>query len=280
MHKIGVGLITCNKPERLAQSAPLVPNVDEFVIVNDGNPYDNNLYPKHAEIIQHTRNMSVGVAKNAAMRYLINKGCRFIFIIEDDILIQREDVFEKYIKTAEESGIWHLNYALQGPANRVQQQQGPVNVETRHLLSQESKPNPRAVVSVGTNEIALYPNCVGAFTFFLREVIKQVGYHDEHFKNAWEHVCHTYRIIKTGLHPPFWWFADINESWEYIQDIPNCIEESTIAKTPEWINNFRNGMQWFKRKHGYTPQEIPDTNSDEVLNQLNFIQQRYARKLL
>lgn len=278
--KIGIGLITCNKPERLSQTAPLVPNVDEFVIVNDGSPYDNSIYPKSAEVIQHDRNMCVGVSKNDAMRYLIQKGCRFIFLMEDDVIIKRPDVFEKYIRTAEESGIWHLNYALQGPANRKQVQQGPMNVEQRHTLSQTSQPNPREIVEVGNNEVALYPNCVGAFSFFLREVILKVGYHDVRFKNAWEHVEHTYRIIKMGLHPPFWWFADIHPSWEYLDDVPACIENSTIAHTPEWIANFKRGMEWYQHKHGFVPQKTPDTSPDQVLQSLNFIQNNYARKIL
>lgn len=279
-NKIGVGLITCNKQDRLEQSAPLVPDVDEFVIVNDGQPYDNSVYPKNAEVIQHSKNMTVGVSKNDAMRYLIQKGCQHIFLMEDDVLIKTPEVFVKYIQAAEVSGIWHLNYALQGPANRKQIEQGPMNVQERQNLMQDSPPNPRAVIDYDGIDIAFYPNCVGAFSYFLRGVIKEVGYHDEHFKNAWEHVEHTYRIIKCGLHPPFWWFADRNDSGELLGDIPNCIEESTIAHTPEWIENFKKGMSWYQKKHGWIPQQTPDTPPDQVQQILEQIQTNYAKKIL
>jgi len=280
-HKIGVGVITCNAEHRLKQSLPTVPNVDEIVVVNDGRPYSNNVYRKDIEVIQHSRNKCVGISKNDAMRYLVQKDCDSIFLMEDDILIKDVNVFEKYIHTAEASGIWHLNYGLQGPANRQQIQQGPMNINERGQLDQNSAPNPRQIVDYGNGiELALYPNCVGAFSYFIKGIIKNIGYHDEHFKNAWEHVEHTYRIIKAGLHPPFWWFADIADSYNYITDIPGCIDDSTIAHTPEWHQNFREGMEFYKHKHGWYPQQSPDTHPQQVLDILKTIEKNYARKVL
>ena len=278
--KIGLGVVTCNKPERLLQSGKTIPDVDELVIVNDGKAYVDEVYPQNAELIQHEKNMCVGVSKNDAMRYLIQAGCEHIFLMEDDVLIKNPGVFEAYIKAAEVSGIWHMNYGLQGPANRKQTEKGPMNVEQRQLLEQDSEPNPRAVIDYDGINIAFYPNSVGAFSYFLRGVIKEIGYHDEHFKNAWEHVEHTYRIIKAGLHPPFWWFADLANSGEYLADIPGCIEDSTIAHTPEWMDNFRRGMAWYKQKHGWTPQETPDTDPNEVIKILDQIKTNYARTVL
>ena len=279
-NKIGLGLVTYNKEERLKQSGATVPveGVDTFVVVNDGTPYSE--YPAGAEVIVHKRNMCVGVAKNTALRYLMQQDCDHIFLMEDDVLIKRPDVFEAYIHAAEKSGIWHMNYALQGPANRKQTQQGPMNIEERGKLSQVSEPNPRATINYDGTDISFYPNSVGAFSYFLRGVIKSVGYHDEQFKNAWEHVEHTYRIIKAGLHPPFWWFADLANSADYLGDIPNCIEESTIAHTPEWIQNFQKGMAAFKQKHGYVPQQLPDTDPNQVIQILDQIKTNYANTVL
>lgn len=279
-NKIGVGVITCNAEDRLQQSLPLIPNVDELVIVNDGTTYSNDVYLGH-KVIQHPRNKGVGISKNDAMRHLIQSGCDHIFLIEDDVLVKRENVFEQYIKTAETTGIWHLNYGLQGPANRKQKTQGPMYIDKRQDLDQNAEPNPRQIVEYDNGiNLALYPNSVGAFTYFLRGVIKYVGYHDEHFHNAWEHVEHTYRIIKAGLHPPFWWFADIENSDNYLGDIDGCIENSTISKTPEWHKNFREGMEWYKHKHGFFPQKTPDTNPSIVMKILESIENKYSKKVL
>lgn len=280
-HKIGLGVITCNAENRLKQSGALIPNIDCLCVVNDGMPYSSSTYPKGAEIIQHSKNKGVGISKNDAMRYLIQQGADSVFLMEDDVLIKNSKVFEQYIKTAEASGIWHLNYALQGPANRKQIQQGPMDVTQRQKMSQTSEPNPRIVVDYGNGiEVALYPNCVGAFSYFYKGIIKAVGYHDEHFHNAWEHVQLTQKIIDKGLHPPFWWFADINKSWEYLEDIPGCIENSTIAHTPEWMKNFREGMEYYKHIHGWYPQNTPQTSPDDVLKILKEIKTKYARKIL
>jgi len=279
-HKIGVGIITCNAESRIRQSGPTVPQADYMVIINDGKPYANDAYPKGIEVIQHTMNKNVGISKNEAMRYLIQKGADSIFIVEDDMLIKRQDVYEAYIKTAEKTGIWHLNFALHGPANKKQIQQGPMNVQDRHLLDQNSAPNPRQIVSYGDVDLALYPNCVGSFSYYLKSVIKNIGYIDERYKGAWDHVEHTYRIIKAKLHPPFWWFADIANSGDYITEIPGSIENSTIAHTPEWMKNFREGMEWYKFKHGWYPQQTPHTSPEDVMKSLEFLETNYKHKVL
>jgi len=258
----------------------LVPEVDEMVIINDGTPYENSVYGDK-EVIQHPKNKGVGISKNDAMRYLVQHDCSHIFIMEDDVLIQDENVFEQYIKTAEVSGIWHMNYALQGPANRTQKGNAPMFIQERANFDQDSPPNPRQIVEYENGlDVALYPNCVGAFSYFLKSVIKHVGYHDERFHNAWEHVEHTYRIIKAGLHPPFWWFADIADSWNYLDDIEGCIENSAIAKTEEWNQNLQEGMAWYSHKHGWIPQQTPDTPPQNVMAILENIEKTYARKVL
>jgi hypothetical protein len=91
------------------------------------------------------------------------------------------------------------------------------------------------------------------------------------FKNAWEHVEHTFQAIKNNFHPPFWYFADIENSWEYLTDIPNSIQESTIARTPEWNENFRIGTEYYKKKHGITPTETPLLNPQSVYNVINYL---------
>ena len=110
-NKIGVGVVTYNRPSFFKKCIDSIPNVDTLVVVNDGNPYSSSDYSnKIKEIIQHSKNKSVGVSKNELMRYLIQDGCVHIFIMEDDISITDPNVFTNYIKGAEASGIWHLMY--------------------------------------------------------------------------------------------------------------------------------------------------------------------------
>jgi len=264
-NKIGVAVITCNGQERFESCIKTIPNVDKLVIVNDGIPYPNNVYPSGAEIIQHSKNKSVGISKNDGMRYLIQNDCQHIFLIEDDMLIQNAEVFIKYIHAAESSGIWHLNFGYHGPAN----------------MTQDGKPNPRQIVEYNNGtSIALNLHCVGAFSYFLKGVIKQIGYHDEHFNNCWEHCSETLKVIEAGLHPPWWWFSDVADSYNYIKEYASSEANSVIRKDDAWQKNMREGMEYFKHLHGNYPTQIPDTHPQEVMKKLEIIEKNYARKVL
>lgn len=262
---IGVGMVTYNAEHRIRQSSITVPSwVKHFVIVNDGTPYTDGSYPENAHIIQHETNMSVGQAKNSAIEYLMSQGCEHIFIMEDDVLIKDENVFDQYIKTSINTGIKHLNYALQGPANRKGYQSFNT-LDERAKMEVDNDPNPREIVKYSDDiEVALYPNCVGSFSYYQREVLETIGGFDSVYKNAWEHVDHTVTAFKNGFTTPFWWFADINKSWNYIDDIENCIAESTIGRTPEWQANSVKGFKHFEKKHGMGPTQIPDTSKETL----------------
>jgi hypothetical protein len=269
---IGVGMVTYNAPDRIKQSAATIPTwVKHFVIVNDGTPYDPSVYPEHAKVIQHETNKSVGQAKNSAIRYLLEDGCEHIFIMEDDVLLQSEVVFDAYIKASLISGIKHLNYALQGPANK-KGAKGFENLEDRAKQENLTEPNPRQVLKYSEGiEIALYPNCVGAFSYYQREVLESIGGFDDFYKNAWEHVDHTMEAFKKGFTTPYWWFADINNSWLYITDIEGCIENSTIGHTDTWKENFERGFHHFAKKYGFGPTNVPDSKPEQLQNVLNFL---------
>lgn len=280
-NKIGVGVVTYKRPDYFKTCINSIPNVDTLVVVNDGDPYPSDLYPsKIKEVIQHTKNKCVGVSKNELMRFLIQDGCEHIFLIEDDMEVLKPEVFEEYIKAASASGIWHLNYGPGSPFNRVQDPELlKLDLAGRHLLDKHSQPKPRQIVEYKNgSKIALYQHSVGMFTYFHKGVIKNLGYHDEHFNNAWEHVELTYRIIKAGLHPPFWWFADLWDSTQYIREIEGAIENSVIAKDTEmWKKNVGEGAAWYKHLHGHYPAQVADTDQKVVTEILGNIKKNYAR---
>lgn len=263
-HKIGVGIVTYNAPERIKESALTVPsNVDKFVIINDGTPYPDHCYPKTATIINHDKNLGVGCAKNNALRYLIQEGCEYLFIMEDDILIKDLNVFDAYLKAAHKSGLWHLMYGYHGPAN----------------VTEAKQPHPRQVVDYGDNvQIAFNVHCVGAFCLYLKGIIRNIGYMDERYKNCWEHVSHSYAIAKAGLIPAYWWWPDIANSMDYLQEIGSSEVQTVITHTDEWKKAFQTGAHLFKHLYGYFPTEVPDTPQEQVLEKIKFIQKNYAKK--
>ena len=110
------------------------------------------------------------------------------------------------------------------------------------------------------------------FSFFTRKVIEEVGYIDEDFYNAWEHVEHTYRIIKQGFHPPFWYFADIEKSYNFLSEHKDAIEKSAISRdNDKFLENVNKGSKIYREKHGHAPNNPPYVSEFHVIESLKKI---------
>lgn len=86
--KIGVGIITCDRPKYLKDLLGSIDLelVDEVIIVDDGNaPADFN--KENYAYLKTSGRIGVGKAKNIAIRHLMSKKCPHIFILEDDCII-------------------------------------------------------------------------------------------------------------------------------------------------------------------------------------------------
>jgi GT2 family glycosyltransferase len=267
--KIGLGIITCNREDSLIQCLDSIPidRIDVPCVINDGERLSLDITDKYRRffIQEHVVNLGVGKSKNNALRYLMSMGCDYMFLMEDDLVILDKDIFSKYIDAYKETGIHHFNYGPGTPFNRKQKDKF-FDIHNRHLLDEETDPCPRQIIDYGNGvKISLYTHIAGMFSFFTRECLETVGLMDEDYYNAWEHVDHTYRIIKEKYHPPFWYFADIYNSHEYLGEIKGAIKNSTIAKdSEEWQLNVRRQGELYKEKHGHYPNELAAPGLDEV----------------
>jgi len=260
--KIGVAVIACDRLEYtkqcvqslLANKGPLT----DIILINDGIKIPDGTLPEGIEIMNNRPPyQTVGVAKNRAMNVLMNRKCDHIFLIENDILVQTPDVWQKYIDTALGSGVFHLNFGYHGPANRTPDYKSP---------------RPRYIVEYPKGiKVALNQHCVGAFSYFHPSVIESVGYHDPYFKNAWEHVELCQRIIKGGYMPAFWWFPDVEGSDEMLKEIPGSIQNSSITHTKKWTKNMIDGANYYRKVHGKSAVENTDTPLEKVLSALKTI---------
>lgn len=283
----GVGIITCDRIKFLTlclESLPVVVgNEIPLVIVNDGkNEIPDSIVSryKNIRIITHKENKGVGISKNDALKALMSAKIDHLFLLEDDIIIQDKDIFKKYIDASIKTGILHFNYGPGSPFNRKQDTNEQFDLYNRHLARQDTDPAPRMIVDYGDNiRIALYLHTVAMFSYFRRTVIEKVGYIDEAFFNAWEHVDHTYRIIKAGMHPPFWWFADLVDSHKLLTEAPGAIDNSSIAnKSEQWEKNVMTGREIYLQKHGHYPNQPPYVDEVETKNILKQIFKTYATK--
>ena len=245
--KIGIGIVTYKRIDMLIQLLDTLPDkgvfgkgIHHIVVVNDGPSY---YFPDEVrddfEYIENKENLGVGKAKNVAIDHLLKSDCTHIFIIEDDILIKDEKVFEYFINCASESGIWHLNYGHTGSKQIIHSQK------------------------YDTTEMIFYPDPQGGFQYFHKNLITNFGGFDPNYKNAFEHADYTYTLTKAGLMPPFWYFPCPANPEEYLE-INGDFEESTITDKPMYRENYNNAAQHWIRKHGEFVSAIPRPSVGEI----------------
>jgi glycosyltransferase involved in cell wall biosynthesis len=258
---IGVGIVTCNRPHLLKKLLDSISyrNDCELIIVNDGDKIECPGYNYYFH--NNETNLGVGKSKNIAFKRLLNLGCDHIFLIEDDIYIKDPSVFEKYIETSKITGIQHLNFSQHGMMNKSWP---------------GGNPNPRVIIDYGKIKLPLYPHCVGAFSYYSKKCLETAGLIDERYYNACEHVDHTLEIIKKGMHPPFWYFADIENSWEYLGDEEWSRENSTISSNHNHNQMMEDADKIFKEKHGHLPGLTTLYDMTEVGFRLKEIKQKYG----
>lgn len=255
--KIGVGIITCNRPDFFQQCFNSLPdNIDEIVVVNDGNPLPFDL--SRGIEIQNNVNLGVGKSKNVAMQHLLDKECDYIFIIEDDMLIKRQDIFDAYIAASKETGIQHFLFAYHGPANKNGISGG--------------KPCPRKIIEYPSGiNIALNQHCVGAMCMYTKQSLQDTGLFDTSFHNAFEHVHHSYLLCKKGYCVEYWWWPDLANSLDYIQEQACSEHNSSIRPRKDWQDNIQKGFKRFIELEGVNPVQMPDSTLQSVLNKLKVI---------
>jgi len=270
-----VGIVTCDRLEYFKNcynSVKAASGVDIIAVCNDGTkdvPVDSTTV-----YIKHNSNKGVGVSKNDLLRNALdNPEVNHIFLLEDDMLIKDPNAFLTYIAAAKESGIYHLNYGPGSPFNRKQNFQ--FDLHNRHLCNHNSPLNPKLIVEYSkTIKLAFYEHTVAMLSYFHRKVLEDVGLHDEAFYNAWEHVDLTYRIIKAGYHPPFWWFADVADSNQLVGEAPGAIDNSSIAnKSEQWAKNVYGGRDIYFKKHGHYPNQPPHVSKEKVISIIKALKQ-------
>lgn len=258
--KIGLGIITCDRPVFLNQVIKSIPfkRVDEVVLIDDGTKLlaMPEPLPSHENFtyLKNEKNIGVGRSKNRAMLHLLNQGCTEIFLIEDDIIIKNANVFDAYIKASRDSGLKHLMFGYHGPANK-----------------KNKVPDPRCVVEYNNSRIAFNPNCVGGFCYYSRDLLMRIGLFDEKFLNAWEHVEHSYRAVINGYLPAYWWWPDIVNSCEYLEELACSENDSTIRPRSDWKKNIVDGANYFRLIYKEDPVSISDTSQEIVLQRLKDI---------
>lgn len=257
-YNIGVGIVTHNRPESLQKLLDSLPQdqIKSLVVVNDGQ--QNETLTKHQNLVVDTNiGEGVGVAKNKALSILLESDVDHIFLIEDDVYIKDSTAFVKYIETAKTANYHHMNYS----------QHGLLNKDENHT------PTPKLSINFGNDTIVqYYTNCVGAFSYYTRHYLNEVGLMNTDYFNAIEHISHTYQGSIKKLTSPFWFFADIDKSEDYIGEYETWSpSQSQIFSNYDANQSFVDGLKVFKEEHGIDLLEIPQLDNKEASKQIKDI---------
>ena len=259
---VGIGIVTCNREQFLENLLQSLPSDHYTAVVNDGDilGWDDMEHSKVDNYVYNPENIGVGKSKNILFRILMNKGFEHIFIIEDDMIIKDQDVFNKYVEASEVSGIKHMMFGYHGPANK-----------------RLGKPHPRFKVPYNKEvELAFNLHCVGSFCYYHHSVLSDVGIFDEQYNNAWEHVDHSYQIVKAGYLPGYWFWPDLANSYDYIGEQACSNDNSVIRPREDWQSNIKEGADHFVSKHGYAPGWVPNVKKEEIYPKIIDIKKKYG----
>lgn len=239
-NKIGCAIITCDRPEFFKKSYDSVKNNHNItiVVIDDGEKsIDKSVELERVHYIKTKGKQGVAIAKNKAFDYLLDNDCEHIFLMEDDVEIIDQNVFDAYINTSKATGLKHLNYGLHGNHNR------------------DSYGNPTIIKTVNYGNgisVDLYPNVLGAFSYYHRSVLENVGLIDDEYYLSMEHVDHTYKASLKGYTSPWRYFADVHDSYKYLEDIVPDHKKSKIRNEKNFQEIFKNGVDLFIKKNGFS----------------------------
>ena len=244
MTKVALGVVTFQRPEYAEKclrsiNAHLRDVVDLFYVHDDGSsPKYAGAYkrafarlPGAVLQLDHT-NKGPACAKNDILRHALIDGADWVFLCEDDLIVNNVWAVTGYLEAAQETGIHHLSFAHHGQANAG----GPV--EAGELVS-------------------LYPHSVGAWSLFSRECLEGAGLFDERFVRAWEHVEHSMRLIQAGYcgDAGAYRYPDATGSPQWLAEIPGSLENSSIRPLLDWQSNIRDGLRYW---HDNKPETFND----------------------
>jgi len=264
-NKKALGIITCMREGFYDEIIDTTPFGDiDKVFVFDSSPIGKKYATTTdlVEVLPYDARATIGFAKNRLMERMFSEGYDHIFLQEDDVSITDGDVFDAYIQTASEFGIWGtLCHAWSGIAN----------------FETDGMPKVKNSISVGdTNGVVFTQNRVAAFSYIHRNIIKAVGYHDEGYQNCWEHIDYYQTQSTKGLANHWGWFVDIADSRQYIRNIDNGFLESVIRHDAKWADAMRSGAEHFSSKFGCDPLKMPIATKDQVLSRTQYLIDNYS----
>ena len=246
--KIGVGITTFNKEDFYKDLYDTIPfdKIDEVITTNMGDEYVGT-YDK-TYMNQWTEDYGPCRGRNENIQYLYDKGCDYIFLVEDDVLIKNPEVFNTYVDYCVNTGIKYFIYCSDSDGS------GKINQRTPTLKIKY--PNDQ--------KVCFYPNMRNDFVCHHRSNFDDRLY-DETYKYIFDIEYTYYHMVEKKVTTPFWWFPDIENSDNYVQYRLDTSSRLDNHRNPEKLNH---EFKKLEKKTGFWVNHIPKWNEIQVKNRL------------
>lgn len=237
--KVGVGIVTCNRKESFYALCTKILSLDyiDYVVVcknkdiNYGDFCPSTIINNKFIYINVLDDLGVGHCKNKCLIKLLELNCDHLFIIEDDVEIIDEIVFEKYVMTAKHFKLGHLNW------NTLPNLQN----------------NTTYTINADGYSLAISSRLCGCFSYFSRNALMFCGLFDEfHYINALEHVEHTYRLSLMNFTTPFYAFAGVTNSELWLTNIGENGQSTINYGTDIYNKRLQNASNYFNFVYKHT----------------------------
>ncbi len=256
MDKKALVVVTYNREDSLKKVLESI-NIllfDHIVVVKDGgSPYSDettDTLNKLFTFISFEENKGVGICKQTGIDYILNEtSCDHIFILEDDVLVTDNSVWDYYIDFSRKSGVWHTNWN---------------DYRYKNIQFEVDYDGVKGIITRDTE---------GSFSYFHRNIFKFCKF-PSNMKNAFEHISLELQLIENDLLPPFWSFICPKDSHKFLMSMD---VDSTITGQPNYTENYQNSMKAFEMLHGVTINKIQQSSSTKVLERLKFLKETYGK---
>lgn len=213
---------------------------------NDGTvEYIKEHYPE-IHLIDSKENLGFGRANNIAMRYALDQGCDYVFLLNQDAWVEPE-TFERLIEIHQR----HPEYGILGPVQVNAEKTKVLNGVVRFLVNPNNiNVNMFSDLLMGNVEEVYRVAEINAAAWLLpRHTLETVGGFDPiflHYGEDWNYLCRVlYHKMKVGLTP-------------HLKVVHDCKDR---VKQPKGYG--RNFDKWLLQRA--TNIQYPDTQVDDMI---------------
>ena len=247
-----VAITTYNREESFLKVSDSIDleKVDVIIFKDGGGEKYHWLNGEDEFVTIFEENKGIGYLKNEAVKYAIKNNYQHLFIIEDDVEIIVNKVWEECIKFRKETGILHFNW----------------NTCAENKLKDS------------INGIDIHKNVQGAFSYFDVDCFTKHGIEfDLNYKNAYEHVDIEYQMIQKKLLPSFWNFVSPSNLDNFLKNIDEG--KSTITGQEGYSENYKKSHQYWIEKWGKPVKDIPDRGLERSKLRLEKLREEFGTPL-